>query len=46
MTCERLLGMRSLKGGVMLRLYGFFSIFLYFYLFSLDDYGRTKAWDV
>ena len=27
----------------MLRLYGLVSIFLYFYLFSLDDYGRTKA---
>ena len=30
----------------VLRLYGLVSIFLYFYLFSLDDYGRTKAWDV
>ena len=29
--------------GSLLRLYGFFSIFPYFYLFSLDDYGCTKA---
>ena len=43
MKCQRLLGTRSLKGGVMLRLYGLVSIFLYFYLFSLDDYGCTKA---